>query len=59
MPDDDTPAEVHEPAQVRCRITVADYEGDIDPDADLEKLTPIRVVETEEILTIPDGGPGC
>lgn len=49
MPDLDAPADVRESGQWRCRFTIADYLGDIDPSR-LDELVPIRVVETDNLL---------
>lgn len=48
MSDLDAPT-LHDSGLWRCRFAVADYEGDIDP-ARLGELTPIRVVETDNLL---------
>jgi hypothetical protein len=41
--------EVHDRAEWIGRVTIADYEGDVDP-AELDELEPIRVVEAENLL---------
>jgi hypothetical protein len=42
-------AAIPDSGQWRCKFTIADYKGDIDP-ADLDKLEPVRVVETDNML---------
>jgi hypothetical protein len=42
-------AAITDSGQWRCKFTIADYEGEIEP-AELDKLEPIRVVETDNLL---------